>query len=149
MIRSEAEYQEAARRLSEQDKRLNEQQTKLGETGLQPAEVKRVMDPLGSLQHQLAEEVEAYERLKRGEFGELRGLADLGQLLIAARIYRGLSQRELAQRLGVHESQVSRDERHEYHQVALQRAARLLDALEVDLHSQALPRCDEALAKAG
>src|SRR2546421_13058436 len=37
----------------------------------------------------------------------------IGQLLIAARIANGMSQRELADRLGVSETQVSRDERNE------------------------------------
>ena len=116
---------------------------------LQPAEVERVMDPMRSFHQQLVEEVETYERLKRGEFGEFRSLADLGQFLIAARIYRGLTQRELTDRLDMHESQVSRDERNEYHQVTLQRAARILDALKIDVHSNALPRGEEPLAKAG
>ena len=149
MIRSEAEYQEAVRRLGEQEERLKEQQARLAEMGLQPAEVKRAMDPVRSFRQQLAEEAETYERLRRGDFGELRGLAGLGQLLIAARLYRGLSQRDLAERLGVHESQVSRDERNEYHQITLQRAARILDALGIDLHSRALPREEQALAKTG
>ncbi|MFM7058282.1 MAG: helix-turn-helix domain-containing protein [Planctomycetota bacterium] len=39
-----------------------------------------------------------------------------------------MTQRQLAERLGVHESQVSRDERNEYHGITLDRAARLLDA---------------------
>ena len=60
---------------------------------------------------QLREEVESYERLKRGEFEDLDNLRGLGHLLLAARIAQGISQRELAKRLNVHESQVSRDER--------------------------------------
>jgi len=41
----------------------------------------------------------------------------------------------LAQRLGVHESQVSRDERNEYHNITLDRAGRILDVLGVELSS--------------
>lgn len=48
---------------------------------------------------------------------------------------RGLSQRQLAERLRVYESQVSRDERNEYHGVTLERATRVLDAMEVSLRS--------------
>jgi len=54
---------------------------------------------------------------------------------VALRIALGLTQRELAERLGVHESQVSRDERNEYHAVTVERASRILDALGVDLRS--------------
>jgi transcriptional regulator with XRE-family HTH domain len=86
---------------------------------------------------QLAEEVESYERLKRGEFAEVRNLRGIGQLLIAARISQGISQRELAQRLDVNESQVSRDERNEYHGITIERAARILDVLGIDVVSRA------------
>ena len=55
--------------------------------------------------------------------------------MVALRIALGLTQRELAERLAVHESQVSRDERNEYHAVTVDRASRILDALGVDLRS--------------
>ncbi len=133
MIRNENEYQEAVARLKEERARLDAHRKKLEETGLSPDEIKRVSDPMESFHLQLAEEVESYERLKRGEFGEARNLRGIGQLLIGLRIAQGLSQRELAERLGVHESQVSRDERNEYHGITLERAARILDALQVEL----------------
>jgi len=38
--------------------------------------------------------------------------------------------------LGVHETQVSRDERNEYFGITLERAAKILDALSVRLRSQ-------------
>ena len=82
---------------------------------------------------QLAEEVESYDRLQRGEFDEIRNLRGIGRLLIGLRIAQGLSQRELAERLGVNESQVSRDERNEYHGVTMERAARILDALHAEV----------------
>jgi transcriptional regulator with XRE-family HTH domain len=85
---------------------------------------------------QFKEEVESYERLKRGEFEELDNLRGLGHLLIALRIAQGVSQRELAKRLEVHESQVSRDERNEYFGVTLERAGRILEALNVRLRTR-------------
>lgn len=135
MIRNEKAYREAVRRLREERERLAEHRERLAESGLAPDEVKRVLDPLRSFHEQLAEEVESYERLKRGEMGELRNLHGLGTTLVALRIALGLTQRELASRLEVHESQVSRDERNEYHGVTVERASRILDALGVDLRS--------------
>jgi DNA-directed RNA polymerase specialized sigma24 family protein/transcriptional regulator with XRE-family HTH domain len=58
------------------------------------------------------------------------GLRDIGLMLIMLRIARGLTQRQLAEHLEVHESQVSRDERTEYQGVTVDRAARTFDALE-------------------
>jgi len=83
----------------------------------------------------LEKEIESYERLKRGEFDDLENLRGLGQTLISLRIAQGISQRELAKRLKVHESQVSRDERNEYFGITLERAAKVLDALNARLHT--------------
>ncbi len=136
MIRNEAEYQEASARLASERNRLGEHRARLKETGLSDDEIKRVTDPMETFHLQLREEVESYERLKRGEFEELENLRGLGHLLISLRIAQGMSQRELAKRLDVHESQVSRDERNEYFGITHERAVKILDALNVRLHTK-------------
>jgi ribosome-binding protein aMBF1 (putative translation factor) len=136
MIRNETEYQEASERLAQERQRLVEHKARLKTAGLVEDEIKRVIDPFESFHLQLKEEVESYEKLKRGEFDELDNLRGLGHLLISIRIAQGLSQRDLAKRLNVHESQVSRDERNEYFGITLERAIRLLDALNVKLRTQ-------------
>lgn len=136
MIRNETEYQEASARLADERNRLTEHRARLKETGLSDEEIKRVIDPMESFHLQLKEEIESYERLKRGEFEELENLRGLGHLLISIRIAQGMSQRELARRLDVHESQVSRDERNEYFGITLERAIKVLDALNVRLHTK-------------
>ena len=136
MIRNETEYQEAAARLGEERRRLTEHAARLKEAGLKADEIKRVVDPMESFHLQLQEEVESYERLKRGEFAELDNLRGLGHLLISLRIAQGISQREVAKRLDVHESQVSRDERNEYFGITLERAIKVLDALNVRLRTK-------------
>jgi len=136
MIRNEPEYQEATRRQREELERLEQHRGRLEAAGLTAEEVERALNPLRSFHLQLAEEIESYERLRRGDLGELVNLHGLGRTLIALRIARGLSQRELAEKLGVHESQVSRDERNEYHGITVERAARVLDAMGVELRSR-------------
>ena len=74
MIRNEAEYQEASTRLEDERTRLAEHRTRLKEAGLKDDEIKRVIDPMESFHLQLQEEVESYERLKRGEFEDLENL---------------------------------------------------------------------------
>jgi hypothetical protein len=61
MIRNETEYQEAVRRLSEEQTRLGEHRARLKGTGLSDEEIKRVMDPMDSFFLQFKEEVESYE----------------------------------------------------------------------------------------
>ena len=136
MIRNEAEYQQAVARLTDEQKRLVDHRARLKTAGLKAEEIKRVIDPMKSFHLQLKEEVESYERLKRGEFEELDNLRGLGHLLIALRIAQGISQRELAKRLEVHESQVSRDERNEYFGITLERAMKIVDALKVHLRTK-------------
>jgi ribosome-binding protein aMBF1 (putative translation factor) len=136
MIRNESEYQHASARLAEERNRIAEHRARLKETGMSDEEIKRVIDPIASFHLQLKEEVESYERLKRGQFDELENLRGLGHLLIAVRIAQGMSQRELARRLDVHESQISRDERNEYFGITLERAAKILDVLNVRLHTK-------------
>lgn len=129
MIRNETEYKEAVERLAAEDTRLKAHRGELKGMDLSQAEIKRAMDPLRSFHEQLKEEVESYERLRRGEFDELTNFEGVGRLLIALRIAQGMSQRELSERLEVHESVVSRDERNEYHGVTVERASRVLAAL--------------------
>ena len=136
MIRNEAEYQQAVARLTDEQKRLVDHRARLKTAGLKAEEINRVIDPMESFHLQLKEEVESYERLKRGEFEELDNLRGLGHLLIAVRIAQGISQRELAKRLEVHESQVSRDERNEYFGITLERAMKILDALNAHLRTK-------------
>jgi len=136
MIRSESEYRNAVERLREEETRMTDREHELAEFDLSREEIKRAMDPLRSFHDQLQEEVASYENLKRGKFEELRNFEGLGRMLVALRIARGVSQRELAERLGVHESQISRDERNEYHGITVQRAGKILDALGASTKTQ-------------
>jgi hypothetical protein len=102
---------------------------------LSEEEVRRALEPTLSFRAQLEEEVEWFERVRRRDFGIIRDLSEVGTLLIALRIANGLSQRELAEKLGVSEAQVSRDERNEYHAITVDRAQRVLDAMNETLTS--------------
>jgi DNA-binding XRE family transcriptional regulator len=135
MIRNEVEYQEAVKSLTEERTRYDAHGRDLVGMGLTADEVKRAMDPLRSFNLQLEEEVEVYEHLKRGDLGELDNLHGLGRTLIGLRIALGLTQRQLAARLDVNESQVSRDERNEYQGITVERASRIFDTLGVTLKS--------------
>jgi DNA-directed RNA polymerase specialized sigma subunit len=129
VIRSEAEYREALKRLRNDREFAAQQRAALVSKGLPTEQVDRAMEPLLSFQAQLNDEVAWYERARRGDLQHISRLADLGRLLIAARIAAGLTQRQLADLLGVSEAQVSRDERNEYHGITVERAQRTLDAL--------------------
>ena len=131
MIRTESEYQRTLKRLEEGRGQLEAQKNKLVEAGLEGEALERALYPLLSFRAQLVEEVEVYEKMKRGDLGTLESLESVGRWLVGARIARGWSQKELAERLEVSEAQVSRDERNEYHGVSTEKAQRILDVLGV------------------
>lgn len=131
MIRTDSEYAQARTRLRDRKRRLADHAASMAAAGLEAPQLKRAIDPIHSATLQLEEEVQAYERARRGSFEPITNLASLGELLVAARIFSGISQRELAKRLGVHESQVSRDERNEYRTITIDRATRILEAIGV------------------
>lgn len=133
MIRNDREYNEMLKRLESDKKFLQAQKDSLAEMGLTEEQVERAMAPALSFYEQLREEVEYYEKIKRGEFEAIRNLEGLGRTLIGIRIALGISQKELAQKLNVSEGQISKDERNEYHGVTLEKAQRILDALGVTL----------------
>lgn len=133
MIGSETEYQEARTRMDAESERLAGDERDWKAKGYSAKEIAALREPLEAFHMQLVEEVQSYERLKRGQIGEFENLHGLGQALIGLRIARGMSQRELGGRRGVDESSVSRDECNEYHGITVERAKRVLDALGVRL----------------
>ncbi|MGF1470124.1 MAG: helix-turn-helix transcriptional regulator [Rubrobacteraceae bacterium] len=136
MIRNEREYKEVLSRLEKDREVIEAQRQALAETGLSEEEMERALGPMLSFHTQLEEEVEWYEKVRRREFAVSRDVRDIGRTLIALRIANGMNQRELAERLGVSEAQVSRDERNEYHGITIERAQRVLEAMGESLRIQ-------------
>jgi DNA-binding XRE family transcriptional regulator len=129
MIRNETEYQEAVKRVQQEEERFVQYAAEWKARGYGEQEVTKLLEPLRTFHAQLVEEIEYYQRLKQGRFGAFENLRGLGQLLIGLRIHLGMTQRQLAELLGVSETMVSRDERNEYHGITVQRATRVLEAL--------------------
>ena len=129
MIRTEAEYNKAIERLEEERKVLEAQKKHFIEHGFEGEELERLMQPMISFNEQLKEEVTVFEQMKRGDLGVLKDLNNIGRWLIGLRIAKGLTQSELADRLGVSAPQVSRDETNEYHGITLAKAQKILETL--------------------
>lgn len=130
MIRTESEYQRALKQLEQDKSFIKQQREQLQQAGLVGEDLERALQPTLSFHEQLKEEVEAYEHIKRGDFGTLRSLESIGRWLIGARIAKGWSQKELANALEVSEAQVSRDERNEYYGIKVDRAQRILEVMD-------------------
>lgn len=105
-----------------------------------------------SLAGQLADldaQVSEYEELRAGHLAAARvaSLNDLPDALVRARIAAGLSQRELAVRLGMKEQQIQRYEAESYAGASLSRLREVMDALGVDFDGDVqLPASDTPLS---
>lgn len=89
-----------------------------------------------ALQSQLSDlegDIQEYEALKAGNFAfeQLEDISELPRLLIRARIASGLSQRGLADRLGLKEQQIQRYEANDYASASFTRIREIVSALGV------------------
>jgi DNA-binding Xre family transcriptional regulator len=86
-----------------------------------------------SMIRQLEEEIEEYDRLTAGSvtIPPLERLDQIAPFIVRLRIAKGVSQTELANRLGVSKQVVSRSEEDDYQGVGLERLQNILDVLGV------------------
>lgn len=92
------------------------------------------LDALRSEAQALAQDIMDYEGLRSGKARGLQPttLAELHTVLVKARIARRLSQRELADRVGIKEQQVQRYEAQQYEGASLRRVLEVARALKID-----------------
>lgn len=88
---------------------------------------------------ELEEAVDLYGRLRSGEITdfEAEGLHQLPDILIQARIARGMSQKEFGDYIGVKEQQIQRYEAERYRSASLDRLVEIADALGIQIHKRA------------
>ena len=97
--------------------------------------VRAELDALRSEYDILREQIQEYQTLKSGTVTILRArnLAELPGILIRARIARGLTQRQLAAKLGLKQQQIQRYEAEGYASASLRRFAEVAKALELNV----------------
>jgi HTH-type transcriptional regulator/antitoxin HigA len=90
---------------------------------------------LNTLIGELEQEIAEYDRLKSGQITQfpIESLADLPRVAIEARIAAGLTQKELAEKIGVHEQQIQRYEANNYHAVGFDRLQEVMSALDITI----------------
>lgn len=85
--------------------------------------------------------IESYQAAKNGDCARLmeQAGADLGRRLIAARVCKGLSQKELARKLGLKEQAIQRWEADQYRSITIANFQSVSRALDLRLFFEALP----------
>lgn len=83
----------------------------------------------------LSEQIQEYEALKSGAIDIMKAssIHDLPHLLVSARIAQGLSQRTLAEILGLKEQQIQRYEAEQYASASLRRLTQVAEALHLEI----------------
>lgn len=111
-----------------------------GAGDVHPVLYKAQMDALRSEIRELRQQLEQYDALRDSNLRvlELASFADLPRGLIQARIAIGLTQRELAARLGLKEQQIQHYEATNYASASLRRVQQIIDALGVQVHEKIL-----------
>ena len=140
MITNERQYKitkSALAQLDESIKRFDiENASKsIGNRTLAEAELRG----LESEREVLSDQLKDYELLKSGAVKqfEAQSLEELPDLLVKARISKGLSQRDLAERLSLKEQQIQRYESEKYAAASLRRIVEIADALGLNISKHA------------
>ena len=131
MMKTDKELEASKKQLSKLKELYETQLAELKGKGLSEAQAKDSLSSSWTYAMQCQEEIDLYEKLKRGELPPVEEFSTRGKYFVAARIARGMTQRELAERLGTKESAVSRDERNEYHGISMDKMDRLAAVLNL------------------
>jgi len=112
------------------------QQQRGRDAGMHPLLRKAETDALKSQMESLQGEIAAYEDLRSGKEQVFLSYSfdDLPEVLIKARIAAGLSQKDLAERLGLKEQQVQKYEATDYTSASLERVRAVIRALGVSVN---------------
>ena len=130
MIKNERQYRITKAQAARFAKALETLRQRPNPNGLHPLIAKAQEDAISSQLADLESELREYESLKAGEFqmDSLKLVAELPSILIKARIAQGLSQRELAERIGLKEQQIQRYEATDYSSASLARIREVVRA---------------------
>ncbi|MBL4898842.1 MAG: helix-turn-helix domain-containing protein [Colwellia sp.] len=102
---------------------------------LHPILQKAQIDALVYQRNELSAQALEYEQLLSGEFVvfDVESISDLPKALIRARISIGLTQKDLAERLGMKEQQIQRYENTEYSSVSFAKLVSIVEALDLKI----------------
>ena len=134
MIRNERQYRITRARADEIVNTIGELERAPLPDGLQPEMRTLQLDALRGTLVDLQSELGEYDALHDATLIEATGIAQLPVALIRARIASGLTQRELAERVGVHEQAIQRYEASNFAGASFSRLVEIADALDVTVH---------------
>ncbi len=102
---------------------------------LHPRQIVGWTNSLNLTIRQLKQEIAEYEQLKSGNRSTfiLNSLSDLPTVLIEARIAAGMTQKDLAEKIGIQEQQIQRYEANHYSSTSFDRLRAIASALKIEI----------------
>src|SRR5438105_587427 len=133
MIKNERQYKITKALARQFEEALTEVRQRASHKGVDLSARQLEEEALKSQLADLRSDLEAYEALRSGRQNviEVKSLADLPVALIQARIASGMSQRELADKLGLKEQQIQRYEMTEYASASMNRVLEIAGVLRL------------------
>lgn len=134
MIKNERQYKITKTELAKLEQALSESGLQK-ETGIDPLLLRAEQEGIRSQMADLRAEVREYDVLREGKFvfPSLSAFVDFPAILIKARIARGLTQKELATKLGLKEQQIQKYEATDYASANFSRIKEVARALGIDV----------------
>jgi DNA-binding XRE family transcriptional regulator len=145
MIRNERQFIITKAQIKKFKKALDELDKQ--KSSANPILVKAQKDAMKSELTALENQVKEYEKLRSGKYKVLKGSSfyDLPIELIRARIALGLTQKQLAERVGLREQQIQRYEENDYASASFSRLKEIIEALGLDIEEKIiLPKDQQA-----
>ncbi len=134
MIKNERQYKITRSKADEVRVAISELEQAPLSDGLAPEmrqmQLEAIRGTLGDFEAELSD----YDALHDATLIEANGISEFPTSLIRARIARGLTQRELAGRLGLAEQAVQRYEASDYAGVSFARLVEIAEALDLTIH---------------
>lgn len=138
MIKNEQQYKMAKTHAANFEKAMTEVKNEKAKSSIHPILAKAEIEALNLKYNQLVSDIQFYEELKTGKLGviEVGSFDKLPEGLIQSRIAKGLSQKELAEKLGLKEQQIQRYEATNYATASLERLNEIINALELKINKE-------------
>jgi HTH-type transcriptional regulator / antitoxin HipB len=133
MIQNERQYKITQTKLREFEQELASINPQ--DPNLHPRQILGWTNSLNLTIRQLKQEIAEYEQLKSGKRSTfiLNSLSDLPTVLIEARIAAGMTQKDLAEKIGIQEQQIQRYEANHYSSTSFDRLRAIASALKIEI----------------
>lgn len=137
MIKNEKQYNISKKKLNHLGVSLKE--IKSLDNGKNNLKIKIQVDSLSTDIKTLRKEISEFEKLKAGKIRTItaHSIQELPELLIKARIARSMSQKDLAESLGMQEQQIQRYESNNYAGASLSKIEKIVEALDLVMEEKA------------